>query len=114
MFAAAEAELAGLTDRARRAKPLRSLLAFPVPSAGGGATRELERHNIAYLGLESLCPHLATLFGLRPVLGVRTVVNSLARSLNPLAAPCQLLGVFHPPTARCSRRLPEPWSSPGR
>ena len=34
---------------------------------------------------------------LKPVLGVRTFANTVARELNPFRAPCQIQGVFHPP-----------------
>ncbi|NJO37718.1 MAG: glycosyl transferase family protein [Rhizobiales bacterium] len=56
----------------------------------------LDRENIAYLPLEALCPKLDALFALRPLLGLRTPVNSLARELNPGNAPAQMQGVFHP------------------
>ena len=34
---------------------------------------------------------------LKPVLGLRTFANTMARELNPFRAPCQIQGVFHPP-----------------
>jgi len=52
--------------------------------------------NLAYVGLEQFAPGLERLFALRPRLGVRTAVNTLARALNPARAPVQLQGVFHP------------------
>ncbi len=67
----------------------------PCTSPGEAATR-LDAAGFAYLPLESLCPELAALFGLRPLLGLRSPVNSLARELNPFAAPHQIQGVFHP------------------
>ncbi len=60
------------------------------------AASVLERAKIAYLPLEVFCPKLAELFTLRPMLGLRTPVNSLARELNPANAPAQMQGVFHP------------------
>ena len=57
---------------------------------------QLESGNFAYLPIELLAPSVARLFTLRPVLGVRSAVNTFARELNPLGAPYQLLGVFHP------------------
>ena len=57
----------------------------------------LSAANFAYVGLETLCPPLARLFDLRPLLGLRTPANSLARALNPFAATAQIQGVFHPP-----------------
>lgn len=61
------------------------------------AAGALRLGNFAYLPLRNFCPALDRLFDLRPILGVRTVVNTFARDLNPLGAPCQLQGVFHPP-----------------
>ena len=81
---------------------LAALGVTPCRSLDEAAAR-LDAEGFAYLGLESFCPALNELFALRPRLGVRPrfgvhiVANSLARALNPLAAPCQLRGVFHPP-----------------
>lgn len=71
-------------------------LGLPVIDDLGKADEALERHNIAYAPLEAFCPKLAELFTLRPLLGLRTPVNSLARELNPAKAPAQMQGVFHP------------------
>jgi anthranilate phosphoribosyltransferase len=60
------------------------------------ASDALARDGFAYLEIEAVCPPLARLFDLRPKLGVRTAVNSFARALNPVRAPVQLVGVFHP------------------
>ncbi|MGI9418706.1 MAG: glycosyl transferase family protein [Geminicoccaceae bacterium] len=60
------------------------------------ATDTLVRENFAYLPLEAFCPELVSLFDLRPLLGLRTPVNSLARELNPACAEAQMQGVFHP------------------
>ncbi len=43
-----------------------------------------------------MCPPLDGLFHLRPLLGLRSPVNSLARELNPFEARHQIQGVFHP------------------
>jgi anthranilate phosphoribosyltransferase len=61
------------------------------------AAAELRRSNFAYLPLRNFCPALDRLFDLRSLLGVRTVVNTFARDLNPLGGRVQLQGVFHPP-----------------
>jgi anthranilate phosphoribosyltransferase len=60
------------------------------------ASQQLDASNFAYLPLHVLCPSLDSLFGLRPLLGLRSPVNSLARELNPFEAPHQIQGVFHP------------------
>lgn len=77
-------------------KALEALAIAPCASPDV-ATRHLAESRFAYLPLSALSPPLERLFALRPLLGVRTVVNTLARALNPFEAPCQVQGVFHPP-----------------
>ena len=60
------------------------------------ARRQLDRTGFAYLPLAVLLPELEALFALRPLLGLRTAVHTLARELNPFHAPAQIQGVFHP------------------
>jgi len=67
--------------------------ATSLPEAAGS----LEENNLVYVGLEYFCPSLNELFELRPLLGVRTAVNTFGRDLNPFGARYQLQGVFHPP-----------------
>jgi anthranilate phosphoribosyltransferase len=76
----------------------KALGALGIPLAGSAdeAARHLDHANLAYLPLEVMLPGLAALFDLRPLLGLRSPVNSLARELNPFAAPAQIQGVFHP------------------
>jgi anthranilate phosphoribosyltransferase len=61
------------------------------------AAGRLREGNLAYVGLEDICPPVDALFDLRPLLGLRSAVNSFARELNPFRAPHQIQGVFHPP-----------------
>jgi anthranilate phosphoribosyltransferase len=60
------------------------------------ASRRLDATGFAYLPLRVICPELEVLFHLRPLLGLRSPANSLARELNPFSAPFQIQGVFHP------------------
>jgi anthranilate phosphoribosyltransferase len=60
------------------------------------AAKRLKRDNFAYLPLDVLSPILYELIGLRPVLGLRTPVNTLVRLLNPLRAEASFHGIFHP------------------
>lgn len=75
-----------------------ALRAFGLAPAADaeGAAAALGTSNFAYLPLHSFCPALERLFALRPLLGLRSPANTFARELNPLAAPFQLQGVFHP------------------
>jgi anthranilate phosphoribosyltransferase len=71
-------------------------LGIRVCRSPADAARDLAAGNLAYLPLEAICPALERLFHLRPLLGLRSPANSLARELNPCRAPCQIQGVFHP------------------
>ncbi len=71
-------------------------LGVPVCATPVEATGRLDTFGFAYLPLCVICPELAALFDLRPLLGLRSPANSLARELNPFVAPCQIQGVFHP------------------
>ncbi len=75
-----------------------ALGAFGIAPAASldAACREVESCNFAYILTEEYCPAVDRLFALRPLLGVRTAVNTFARMLNPLDAPAQIQGVFHP------------------
>lgn len=59
------------------------------------AKQYLDEFNICYLPLESYCPELLPLLNLREQVGLRTPLNTVARSLNPTQAPFALHGVFH-------------------
>lgn len=72
-------------------------LGLPVARSAAEAADHLERRRFAYLPLRILSPAAARLMGLRPLLGLRTPVNSLLKLANPLGAPAVLQGVFHPP-----------------
>lgn len=51
--------------------------------------------NFAYVPLENISPRLKEMIGLRPLLGLRSPVHTLARMINPFSAPCMLQGIFH-------------------
>lgn len=90
----------GIAGHAEGFAPTRPVLAAlgirPAASLAAAAER-VAQENFAYVGLEDFCAPLDRLFELRPLLGVRSAVNTLARALNPLAAANQMQGVFHPP-----------------
>jgi anthranilate phosphoribosyltransferase len=67
----------------------------PARSAAEAA-EQVDAANLAYLPVEALLPPFARLLTLKPVLGLRTFANTMARELNPFRAPCQIQGVFHP------------------
>jgi len=59
------------------------------------AKQYLDEFNICYLPLESYCPEMIPLLNLREKVGLRTPLNTVARSLNPTQAPFAIHGVFH-------------------
>lgn len=59
----------------------------------------LDSQGLCYFPLDRMLAPLSRLIDLRPILGLRSPVHSLARLLNPLNAPCVLQGIFHPPYA---------------
>ncbi|WP_455221523.1 glycosyl transferase family protein [Kaarinaea lacus] len=60
------------------------------------AYEELEKHRFAYLDIEYMCPKLHQIIELRPFLGLRSPVHTVARMINPFNAPCVMQGIFHP------------------
>ena len=60
------------------------------------ACEQLEKNRFAYLDIEFLCPKLHTIIELRPFLGLRSPVHTIARMINPFDAPYVMQGIFHP------------------
>lgn len=89
--------IAGEPDGFAPTRPVLRRLGIPFCEDARDIDRALAAHAIAYIGLEHVLPGLDRLMGLRQILGVRTGVNTVARALNPAAAPAQIVGVFHPP-----------------
>ncbi len=87
----------GETEGYAPTRPALSILGIEPSADMGSAIERMRETGFAYIGLESFLPAIEKLFHLRPVLGLRTLVNTFARAINPLQAPCQLQGVVHPP-----------------
>ncbi|MBE7635705.1 glycosyl transferase family protein [Sneathiella sp. P13V-1] len=87
----------GYSDGFAPTRPGLDLFGIPQASSLKEATSLLQDNPLTYVGLETFCAPLQQLFDLRPLLGVRTAVNTFGRDLNPLNARCQMQGVFHPP-----------------
>ena len=60
------------------------------------ASKELEKRRFAYLDIEHLSPKLHHIIELRPLLGLRSPVHTIARMVNPFNAPFVMQGIFHP------------------
>jgi len=74
---------------------LASLGINPCLSLSEAADR-IRNTGFAYLDLEFLCPILHRIIELRPILGLRSPVHTIARLLNPFSAPYLMQGIFHP------------------
>jgi anthranilate phosphoribosyltransferase len=71
-------------------------LGAPLADDLNEAAHHLATHNFAFTPLEKFSRPLARIMSLRPILGLRSPVHTLARTLNPFDASCSLQGVFHP------------------
>ncbi len=69
---------------------------LPVASNFTEAGAQLAQHNFSFMDLRDLCPKLQAIMDLRAVLGLRSPVHTLARQINPFAAPCSMQSIFHP------------------
>ncbi len=77
-------------------KHLAPQLGIPVATSLTEAVEQIGQHGLSYIDLEHLSPKLHQIIELRPLLGLRSPVHTIARMLNPLNAPCVLQGIFHP------------------
>jgi anthranilate phosphoribosyltransferase len=71
-------------------------LGVPVAKSLDEAARQIEQSNFSYIDLEYLNPKLHQIIELRPLLGLRSPVHTIARMLNPFNAPSVMQGIFHP------------------
>lgn len=69
---------------------------LPVATTFTEARAQLEQHKFSFMDLRDLCPKLQAIMDLRSVLGLRSPVHTLARQINPLAAPYSMQSIFHP------------------
>jgi anthranilate phosphoribosyltransferase len=60
------------------------------------AAEQIKQTNFSYLPLAFLCPKLHEMIELRPLMGLRSPVHTLARMINPFNAPNMMQGIFHP------------------
>lgn len=60
------------------------------------AARAIKEQNFAFATLSHISPAIDRLINLRPLLGLRSPINTVARMLNPFRAPVLMQGIFHP------------------
>lgn len=70
-------------------------LGFPIAGSLAEAATHIEARNFGYTTLKVLSPKLDALMNLKPLLGLRSPVNSFSRMINPFDAPTQVVGIFH-------------------
>ena len=71
-------------------------LGLPVATSLADAAKRIKADGFAYLPLEGISRKLYDIIQLRPILGLRSPVHTLARMLNPFDAPYLMQGIFHP------------------
>jgi len=71
-------------------------LGLPVARGAADVAGQLDGAGLTYLPLEAVSPALADLFALKPVLGLRSPVHTVARMVNPFDAAGSVQGIFHP------------------
>ena len=71
-------------------------LGLPIAASWQDVELQLEQKNLSYLPLRHFCYPLHEMMQLRPLLGLRSPVNTLTRMINPLRAPCSIQSIFHP------------------
>ena len=73
-----------------------SQLGLPVADSWDEVAEQLDEQGISYLPLRQFCRPLHEMMQLRPLFGLRSPVNTLARMLNPVRAGSSIQIVFHP------------------
>ena len=60
------------------------------------ASKAITSNSFAYMPLEFMSPIMYRIIQMRPLLGLRSPVHTIARMLNPFKAQCEIQGIFHP------------------
>jgi anthranilate phosphoribosyltransferase len=71
-------------------------LGIPVAHSLAESADHIQARNFAYLPLADLSPRLHEIIELRPIMGLRSPVHTIARMLNPFGAALTIQGIFHP------------------
>jgi anthranilate phosphoribosyltransferase len=75
-------------------------LGLPLATDWAQVDEQLDATGLSYLPLSTFCQPLQELIQLRPLLGLRSPVNTLTRMLNPLHCRASLQSIFHPAYGR--------------
>jgi len=72
------------------------LLGIPTANSFDAAADHLATNNFAYLPLQYMSPIMHEIIQMRPLLGLRSPVHTVARMFNPFNAEYEIQGIFHP------------------
>jgi anthranilate phosphoribosyltransferase len=61
------------------------------------AAAQLAARRFTYVPLPVISARMGELLALKPIIGLRSPFHTVAKALNPFEAPCQMIGVAHPP-----------------
>lgn len=84
------------TPNRRYSDDMLTELGTALPGSVAEAAEQLDKDGLTYLDLEHVCAPLGPLLMMRFELGLRSPINTLARSLNPAGATLSMQSVFHP------------------
>ncbi len=71
-------------------------IGLPVAADRSQMVTQLRDHAFSYVPLTLLLPRLQQILELKPLLGLRSPVNTFVRLINPANAPCSMQGIHHP------------------
>jgi anthranilate phosphoribosyltransferase len=72
------------------------VLGIEIAESIQSAETQLNQYGFSYLPIDKLSPLTAELIHTRELFGLRPPLHTVARMLNPFAAPLTIMGVFHP------------------
>lgn len=84
----------GDTDRLYL-EPIIRAMGLPIAHNWQDVRTALDQHNWVYIPMEVFFPQLVSWLNLKQNLGLRSVMHTVARLLNPAQAPMSVRGVFH-------------------
>jgi len=71
-------------------------LGVPMAKSFSEAGEQIKSKNFAYMPLGTFLPKLHEIIDLKPILGLRSPVNTFVRLINPCQADCTIQGIHHP------------------
>ncbi len=78
-------------------------LGLPVANSWDEVSSQLDSDGLSYLSLDYFCSGLYRMMQFKPLLGLRSPVNTFVRMINPLGAAASMQSIFHPAYAQLHR-----------